>query len=218
MGKEMDIAERARQQAIQLLDRYGVVARELYRHENLLPWALIASALQQMEMRGEIRRGYFVRGLSGMQFALPAAAEELRRVRLEAGSDSPPMLVNACDPANPYGTGLPLPTKERRGEEPRFARISANYVAFHEGIPVLLIENYASRLWTLAETREEILIGALRIFLEMLELPPHIRLAESITIEHCDGLRPVHSPLEPVLRTLGFARDRNQSMIHERYV
>ncbi|HCV42762.1 MAG TPA: hypothetical protein DGH68_04720, partial [Bacteroidetes bacterium] len=218
MGEEVEIEERAHQQAIQLLDRYGIVARELYRRENLLPWALIASALQHMEMRGEIRRGYFVQGLSGMQFALPAAAEELRRVRSKRNSESSPLLVNACDPANPYGTGLPLPAGKRTGEDLRFARISANYVAFHEGTPIFLIENYASRLWTLAETTEEILIDALRIFVEMLKLPQHIRPVKSITIEHCDGMRPVQSPLEPVLRRLGFTRDRNQTMIHERYV
>ncbi len=30
-------------------------------------------------MRGEVRRGYFVRGLPGVQFALPEAVEQLRR-------------------------------------------------------------------------------------------------------------------------------------------
>ena len=81
MGEHLNGDECARRQAVQLLDRYGIVARELYRREELLPWALIASALQRMELRGEIRRGYFVEGLSGMQFALPAAVEELRRLR-----------------------------------------------------------------------------------------------------------------------------------------
>jgi ATP-dependent Lhr-like helicase len=171
-----------------------------------------------MEMRGEIRRGYFVQGLSGMQFALPIAAEELRRVRTITNSDSPPLVVNACDPANPYGTGLPLPKSVRPGEEPRFARIPSNYVVFHNGMPTLLIENYASRLWSLAETAEKILIDALRIFLGVLELPPHLRPVKSITIEHCDGIRPAQSPLEPELRSLGFIRDRNQTMTLEKYV
>jgi ATP-dependent helicase Lhr and Lhr-like helicase len=218
MGNELSIEERAHKQALQLLERYGIVAREFHRREELVPWALIAAALHRMEMRGEIRRGYFVEGLSGMQFALPVAVEELRRLRRKSNGESAPLLVNACDPANPYGLGINLPHNIRPVEELRFARIPANYVVFQRGTPILLIENYGRRLWTLAETTEEILIDALRIFVGVLQLPPNLRPVKSITIEHWNGIRPARSPLEPALRSLGFRRDRNQTMIHERYV
>jgi ATP-dependent Lhr-like helicase len=218
MGNELSVEERAYKQALQLLERYGIVAREFHSREELLPWALIAAALHRMEMRGEIRRGYFVKGLSGMQFALPVAVEELQRLRQERNDDSPPLLVNACDPANPFGPGVNLPHVIQPDEELRFARIPANYVVFQQGTPILLIENYGRRLWTLAETTEEILIDALRIFVGVLQLPPSLRPVKSITIEHLNGIRPAQSPLEPALRSLGFTRDRNQTMIHERYV
>jgi ATP-dependent Lhr-like helicase len=216
-GEELSIEERARRQALQLLERYGIVAREFHRREELLPWALIASTLHRMEMRGEIRRGYFVEGLSGMQFALPTAVEELRHLRHDNNGESP-MIVNACDPANPYGPGIDLPPGIPHVEESRFARIPSNYVAFQKGIPILLIENYGKRLWTLAETKEEILIDALRIFTGVLELPLHLRPVKSMIIERWDGIRPAQSPLEPALRSIGFTRDRNQTMIHEKYV
>jgi ATP-dependent Lhr-like helicase len=218
MGEDITLEERAHRQALQLLERYGIVAREFYRREELLPWALIAADMQRMEMRGDIRRGYFVEGLSGMQFALPTAVEDLRRLRSERNGDQSPLLVNACDPANPYGTGIDLQEKTRRWDQMRFTKISSNYLVFRMGIPILLIENYGTRLWTLAETTEEILINALRIFVRAMQLVHQLHPAKSITIEHCDGIRPVQSPLEPALRSLGFVRDRNQTMIHERYV
>lgn len=217
MGEHMNSEERAQRQAVQLLDRYGIVAREFYRREELLPWALVASALQRMEMRGEIRRGYFVEGLSGMQFALPAAVEELRRLRAE-GSEGAPLLVNACDPANPYGPGVPLPQTASQSEELRLARVPSNYLVFQRGMPILLIENYGMRLWTVAETTEENMNNALRIFVGVLQLPDYIRPVRSIRIEHCNGIRPVQSLLEPSLRSVGFARDRNQTMVYEGYV
>jgi ATP-dependent Lhr-like helicase len=218
LGDELSIEERSHQQAWQLLERYGVVAKEFHRREDLLPWALIAAVLNRMEMRGEIRRGYFIEGLSGMQFALPVVVEELRRLRREKSCESALVLVNACDPANPYGPLINLSHNIRSAEELRFARIPSNYIVFQRGAPVLLIENYGRRLWTLAERKEEILISALRIFLGVLQLPPNLRPVKSITIEHWDGIRPAQSPLEPALRSLGFTRDRNQTMIHERYV
>jgi ATP-dependent Lhr-like helicase len=213
----MSDEERARRQAVQLLDRYGIVARELYRREELLPWALIASELQRMEMRGEIRRGYFVEGLSGMQFGLPSAVEELRRLHSGTSSASVPLLVNACDPANPFGPGIPLPQEASAGE-PRLVRVPSNYVVFHRGTPLLFVENYGLRLWTLAEATEENMKNSLRIFLGVLQLPEQIRPVKAVRVEHCDGIRPAQHRFAPVLRDLGFTRDRNQTMVYERYV
>ena len=217
MGQHMNDQQRARRQAVQLLDRYGIVARELYRREELLPWALIASEFQRMEMRGEIRRGYFVEGLSGMQFGLPSAVEELRRLHSGASSASAPLLVNACDPANPFGPGIPLPQEASAGE-PRLVRVPSNYVVFQRGTPLLFVENYGMRLWTLAEATEENMKNSLLIFLGVLQLPEHIRPVKAVRVEHCDGIRPAQHRLEPVLRDLGFTRDRNQTMVYERYV
>lgn len=138
MGDELSLGEKAEAQALLLLNRYGILAREFYRREELLPWGLIASQLQRMEMRGAIRRGYFVEGLSGMQFALPAAVEELRRVRSEQHGKERPILINACDPANPFGQGIPLGTLTP-------SRTPNNYIAFDRGAPILLIESNGAR-------------------------------------------------------------------------
>ncbi len=218
MGEALELEQRAHRQALLLLDRYGVVAREISRREELMPWPLVASALQRMEMRGDIRRGYFVEGLSGMQFAVPAAMDELRHLRSDTSDESLPLLVNACDPANPYGTGIDLRERNSARGQFRYARLPSNYLVFQRGTPILLVENYGTRLWTLAETAEEIMRNALRIFLSAMQRPLPQRPFRTITIEHCDGIRPAGSPLEPALRSLGFTRGRNQTMIHDGYV
>ena len=184
MGEPLSIEERARRQALQFLDRYGIVAREFCRREDLLPWPLIATEFQRMEMRGEIRKGYFVEGLSGMQYALPAAVEELQRARTSTGSDAQPLLLNACDPANPYGSGVDLPMRENSAGETGsgatasgFARVPGNYLVFLHGVPVLFLANYGKRIWTLGETDVQIIHEALRAFVD---IDPAARASASV--------------------------------------
>src|SRR5262249_39952830 len=73
-----------------LLERFGIVARELAQMDPLLPpWRVLYEVLSRMELAGEVRRGYFVEGLSGAQFALPEAARLLQECGLPAPSAAP---------------------------------------------------------------------------------------------------------------------------------
>ena len=83
LGPALTPEERIARRVDILLGRYGILAREFCRRDEVAQWAAIIGELQRREMRGEIRRGYFVQGLSGMQFALPGAVEHVRRVRTE---------------------------------------------------------------------------------------------------------------------------------------
>src|ERR671925_441364 len=68
--------------ALQLLQRYGVIFRELLARESCAPsWRGLLYVLRRLEARGEIRGGRFVNGFVGEQFALPEALDELRAVR-----------------------------------------------------------------------------------------------------------------------------------------
>ncbi|HEX6533255.1 MAG TPA: DEAD/DEAH box helicase [Gemmatimonadaceae bacterium] len=103
--------ERAEAIARRWLERYGVVTRDWWRRERpAVSWRAIYRELRRLELRGEVRRGYFVEGLSGAQFALPDAVERLRAARDE-GSDAPLVVLAASDPANPYS--LPLESVPR---------------------------------------------------------------------------------------------------------
>src|SRR5260370_4560620 len=64
-----------------------------------------------MEEAGKIRRGYFIDGLGGLQFALPGAVDRLRSSRDE---ESKVVALAATDPASPYGTTIPWPEHESR--------------------------------------------------------------------------------------------------------
>ena len=63
-----------------LLERYGIVSRELALLDEMMPpWRVLYEVLSRLELAGEVRRGYFVEGLAGAQFALPEAIGQLQR-------------------------------------------------------------------------------------------------------------------------------------------
>jgi ATP-dependent helicase Lhr and Lhr-like helicase len=97
-----------REAAILLLARHGILTREMLATEPSAPsWQTLSFALRRMEYAGTIRRGYFVRALSGEQYALPEALEMLRAIRAQDAAHEPPVALSAADPANPYGVLLP---------------------------------------------------------------------------------------------------------------
>jgi ATP-dependent Lhr-like helicase len=103
MGAEA-VAER---QARQLLQRYGIVFRDLLARETIMPpWRALLSIYRRLEARGEIRGGRFVEGFVGEQFALPDAVEALRRIRREP-ADSETVIISAADPLNLVGITMP---------------------------------------------------------------------------------------------------------------
>jgi ATP-dependent helicase Lhr and Lhr-like helicase len=105
---EPQAADRTREFAAMLLKRNGIVSREMMAFEQLeMPWNEILFALRRMEYAGNIRRGWFVRSLSGEQYALPDALEFLRDIRQSASAKRTVTALSAGDPANPYGVLLP---------------------------------------------------------------------------------------------------------------
>jgi ATP-dependent helicase Lhr and Lhr-like helicase len=98
-----------------LLQRYGVVFRDLIQRESFtVPWRDILRALRRLEARGVIRGGRFVSSFVGEQYALQEAVEALRRVRrLERSGER--VWVSATDPLNLAGIVVP---GERRPAQP----------------------------------------------------------------------------------------------------
>ena len=112
--------------ADQLLQRWGVVFRDLAVHEGMpLPWRDLQRALRRFEDRGLVRGGRFVAGFSGEQYALPAAVEGLAEVRRRDRSGER-VTVNACDPLNLTGVII-------RG--PRTPAVRTNTVTYVDGLP-----------------------------------------------------------------------------------
>ena len=98
--------------ATQLLTRYGVVFRETAHAEGLVGgFSAVYDVLKAMEESGKVRRGFFAADLGATQFAMPAAVDLLRTLRVEREGEKGEMLMLAAtDPANPYGALLRWPT------------------------------------------------------------------------------------------------------------
>jgi ATP-dependent Lhr-like helicase len=112
LGPDLPEEERAERIARQWLARYGIVSRDWWRRERPpVPWRAIYRELKRLEFRGEVRRGYFVKGLGGAQFALPDAVEWLRTIASEDPTSGGFVVMAASDPANIYN--LPLELVER---------------------------------------------------------------------------------------------------------
>jgi ATP-dependent Lhr-like helicase len=110
-----------------LLERYGVVFRDVLQRETLLPrWRELQVAFRRLEDRGEVRGGRFVSGFSGEQFALPLAVDSLRAIRKNEPSGEI-VTISAADPLNLVGIIVP-------GE--RISAVSKNTVTFRDGVAV----------------------------------------------------------------------------------
>jgi len=117
-----------------LLERYGVVTREVAHAESLEGgFSSVYEVLKVMESAGRVRRGYFVAGHGGVQFALPGADEELRAQRSLKDDAPRAQVLSSVDPANPYGALLPWPAREGSAATTRLARTAGAYVVLHRG-------------------------------------------------------------------------------------
>ena len=104
---DLDRDELAEAVAELLLNRWGVVFRDLAVHDTLrFPWRDLQWALRRLEDRGLVRGGRFVTGFSGEQYALPAAVEQLVAVRRQPRSGER-VVVSAVDPLNLVGVIVP---------------------------------------------------------------------------------------------------------------
>jgi ATP-dependent Lhr-like helicase len=120
-----------------LLRRYGVVFRRLLAREAAaVPWRDLAQVYRRLEARGEIRGGRFVSGMSGEQFALPDAVEQLREVRRTAADDRL-VTISAADPLNLTGIVTP-------GDRIRAA--AGNRIVYRNGVPCAALEGDMLRM------------------------------------------------------------------------
>ena len=140
-GTNVDVTRSLTKLAEVLLERHGVLTREAVRGEGVPGgFAAVYPVLKAMEESGRIRRGYFVAGLGGAQFALGGAVDRLRNFRETVPQPMPEVqLLAATDPANPFGVSLPWP---ERG----LSRSAGAYVVIVNGILSLYVEKGAKGL------------------------------------------------------------------------
>jgi ATP-dependent Lhr-like helicase len=182
-----------------LLERHGIVTREAVLAEGIPGgFAALYSELANLETLGTARRGYFVEGLGGAQFALPAAIERLRGLR--ADEPAGPLVLAATDPANPFGATLQWPKRHDDDSNRRPARVPGAYVVTLDAEPVLYVERGGKGLLALKEPDE----GWLRPALEALAAEVRRGRVPRLGIERFDGEPVVGSEAGALLIELGF--------------
>ena len=192
--------QRAHAWATTLLERYGVVSREMASAEDLPGgFSAVYPVLRAMEEAGRIRRGHFVEGLTGAQFALAGAVDRLRGAR---SSDEEEVTLHAAvDPALPWGALLPWPPSPAP-DAARPRRVAGATVVCVDGVPALWVPVGRRALLTfvhpLGATALDRALGALARL-------PHTR--RSLVVEKVDGLPVGDSPVREALERAGFLRD-----------
>ena len=185
---EVAPTERAAALATMVLERHGVVARTVVSGEGI-PGGFTAlyPLLSAMEDTGKVRRGYFVEGLGGAQFAYPGVVDRLR-----ARTDERVEALAAADPANPYGSTVPWPDSSGRP-----SRSAGAYVVLVDGALAVFVERGGRRLVTFADD-PNVLHQASE---GLRRLSGRMRKME---IETIDGDKSIDTQLGMVLKEAGF--------------
>jgi ATP-dependent Lhr-like helicase len=191
-----------------LLARYGIVSREAALAEDLMGgFSPIYRALKAMEDTGAVRRGYYVEGLSGAQFARPGVVDRLREGRGGLGDSNEPdwQILAAADPANVFGSLLPWPVTGG-GEALRPRRVPGSWVILADGKPVLYVAQHGAQLMTFpnaAEDTPDLLTDAF----QMLHVLPRVGRRRLMVVRKIDGHPALESPYLQSLREAGFVND-----------
>jgi ATP-dependent Lhr-like helicase len=192
-------------QALQMVERYGVVTREAVLAEGIAGgFTGVYGVLKMLEERGQVRRGYFVDGLGAAQFAVPGAVDRLRAARetpdpLLHPEDVPdPIVLATTDPAQPYGAALAWP--ETAG---RPARNITSVTVLRAGTPLVWFDRRGHHLVTFPNALVD------TSWTEALKMMAKDGRAKSIEIRKVNGdsITGADAPdgFVELLRTAGFA-------------
>lgn len=208
VAAEVNPTKRAVARARLLLDRYGVVSRRNAVAEGG-GFGALYKVLREMEEQGRVKRGYFVEGLEGAQFAYAGAVDRLRDCRADAEERDDVVreeevgILSAMDPANPFGASLPWPAVANADKaKPR--RVAGAWLLLARGRPVLYVGGRGRALISFPSASEG--TGALEAAIEALRRIP-VSGRRTIVIEKVDGENVIHSPIAARLTAAGFVTD-----------
>ena len=199
------LGPRLRAQAELMLERHGILTREMALAEGIPGgFSTLYPELSNLEVLGSARRGYFIEGLGGAQFALAGAVE---RLRSQSSDDEELSILASTDPANPYGATLPWPKQESRR---RPSRTPGSFLLMRAGAPLLFLEKGSKGFLRLVPGLEGAELTRLLVaFVEMAEqgrIPP-------LKIERFDGEPLIGSDFEPLLLAAGFSRQPRKMVV-----
>jgi ATP-dependent Lhr-like helicase len=200
----IDLEELNKDRVRLLLDRYGVLFRELLARE--LPafrWSTVFRSLRLMELSGEVFSGHFFKGIFGLQFA---SSKALRHLRDGLLVDSI-FWMNAADPASPCGLGLDV------YGEALPARLPSNHLVFHGSRLVMVSRRHGEALEIRVPPEHPHLPEYLE-FLKVLLTRP-FKPVKSIDVESINDEVAPKSPYASIL-TQGFSATQERQVLRLR--
>ncbi|GAA0978959.1 DEAD/DEAH box helicase [Acrocarpospora macrocephala] len=221
-----DGTQRAHAQAEVLLERHGVLTRGGVTSERLPGgFSAVYQVLRAFEESGRCRRGYFVEGLGGAQFASPGAVDRMRAMAPSSAAEAeaashgaspldslwqagvtahghgrPPrrtVVLAAADPANPYGAALPWPDRAEDVTH-RPGRKAGSLVVMVDGRLILYVERGGKTLLSFGAEDD------LRPAVTALATAVREGALGKLTVERADGTAITSSPLGAALEAAGF--------------
>lgn len=188
-----------------LLDRYGILSKEIINLEKgMFKWSDVYTYLKEREFSSGIKRGFFVSGLSGIQFAREETIEELRvqERALQEVEKNHFVTISASDPANLYHI-----VKEE-SSQCKIKRHPGTVVVYANGDPVFSFKNYGKSMISYIE-KLDLLQDAVDHFVEMYQQKKIWVDRSKIFLEYWgEENEPIEtSPLTPILKSLGFVSE-----------
>ena len=203
LGPDLSDDVLAEKRASRLMKRHGVVTRRAIDLDRLgWEWRPIYSALNLMELRASVRRGYFVEGLPGVQFAETDFVDLMRSEdeRSDSGSIE---VVSATDPAFVFDRNLVSVSNGSGADMLGVTRIASNKVAFVDGHPTLIAASGGAHIQAIDASDDEIEV-ALRALIESVSLGS---ATKRVVVQTWNGSPAIESPAVDLLGRVGFRRD-----------
>jgi ATP-dependent helicase Lhr and Lhr-like helicase len=202
----LESEERNKDRVRVLLERYGILFRELLQRElPALQWGRLFRTLRLMEMSGEILSGNFFSGIAGLQFISNDAYRLLDRGLPEGVV----YWVNAADPASLCGIGL-------EGMPERLpARLPSTHLVYNGVRLVLVSRRYGRDLEIKAQADDPQLPDYLAFCKVLLtrEFNPRKR----ISVERINGVPAAQSEYKKPLKDFGFEEAYDGLELWRRY-
>jgi len=174
-----------------LLDRYGILFRELLQREwPALRWSSVFRALRIMELSGEVMAGIFFHGISGLQFISRRAFRRLQQKLPEEAI----YWINATDPASLCGIQL----DSVRGMLP--ARVATTHLVYR-GNKLIVVSKRNGKDLLFNVAPDDPSLPEYMVVLRHL-LTRKFQPMKRVSIETINGEKAIHSPYLPALRTL----------------
>ena len=216
--------ERAIAEVESLLDRYGVVSRDLaLTFGGAGGLGPLMPVLRRMEETGVVLRGGFIEGLGPVQFAERESVDRLRSLTPgPAGAAATPAVLDLKDPACLVGRGVPWPEPVLpaglgepsgvHGEEtsgPPVRRQGASVVVLG-GAPVLYASENLKVLISYTSAREELARALTALAADrqaMFARQGAAAVRRRTVVESLNGVTALEPAVSDLLRQAGFVRD-----------